>query len=79
MPNKIKLESVVPIGFDRQTGKPILKVAEEYVCEICRHLVEIKDKFCWHCGAMLEQSDLVEHYQGGEKLSNEEYRRRKPK
>ena len=73
MPNKIKLENIVPAGFDRQTGKPTLRITNEYVCEACRHLVELADKFCWQCGEELKQSELVEHYQQGRKLTDKEY------
>ena len=76
---KIKLENIVNKGFDRVTGKPMLEITTEYVCEGCRHIVNIDDKFCWQCGEMLEQSDLVEHYRKGDKLTEKEFQRRKPK
>ena len=76
---RIKLENMVDKGFDRQTGNPISEVTVEYVCEACRHLVNPEDKFCWKCGMALEQSNLVEHYQRGEGLSDADFEARKPK
>ena len=71
----IKLENIVPVRYNRQTGEPSSEVTEEYVCEACRHLVKTIDKFCWQCGGELEQSTLIEHYSKGKKLTEEEYRR----
>ncbi len=70
---KIKLENIVDEGFDPETGKAVSKVTVEYVCEGCRHLVKENDKFCWQCGKKLKQSELVEHYDKGEKLTDEEF------
>ena len=66
----IKLENIQPKdGMEQPT--------EEYVCESCRHLVEPTDKVCLQCGEKLEQSNLVEHYYKGEKLTDEEYQKRR--
>ena len=69
----IKLENIETDGFDRNTGKPMEKIIEEYVCEACRHLVNKDDKFCRQCGAKLEPSSRVEHYFEGKKLTNKEF------
>jgi predicted amidophosphoribosyltransferase len=75
--NIIKLANV-NTEFDRNTGveKNII-VADEYVCENCRHLVGKSDKFCWQCGEELSESNIVEHYRKGKKISNSEYSRLK--
>ncbi len=77
MANRIKLENIVGRGYNRITGEFMEKIIEEFVCENCRHLVNIEDKFCWQCGGRLEQSNLIEHYHKGERLTDEEYQRRK--
>jgi len=64
----IKLENI------RLNGE----LVTEYVCEGCRELVGKDDKVCWQCGENLGQSELVEHYHRGERLTDEEYQRRKP-
>ena len=77
MAKRIKLENIVSRGFDRQTGKLIKEETLEFVCGICRHLVNQDDKFCWYCGAKLEALDLTEHYYKGEKVTDKEYQRRR--
>jgi len=71
----IKLENIIDEGFDRQTGKTVSKATTEYVCENCRHLIEVSDKFCWQCGERLEQSNFVEYYSKGGKITKEEYQK----
>lgn len=77
MPKIIKLENIVSTGYDRPSGEAKTKETVEYVCEVCRHLVEATDKFCWHCGSSLEASRVVEHWHKGEKLTEKEFSNRK--
>lgn len=73
----IKLENIEERGYDRIIGKPVEEFTIKYVCEACRHLVSVEDKFCWQCGEPLGLSDLVEHYYKGERLIDKEYKRRR--
>ena len=73
MAKMIKLENITERGYDRATGKPVMEVTRQQICEACHHLVNEEDKFCWQCGGNLEQSDLVEHYHKGERLTNGQF------
>lgn len=75
MVKKIKLENIVQAGFDRENGDEFLNITEEYVCNNCRHIVEREDNYCWKCGKTLDE-ESVEHYQAGEKLSDDDFRTR---
>ena len=73
----IKLENIKDASFSPVTGKYTNEVAEDYVCEACRHLVGRDDNFCWQCGERLEPSALVEHYHAGERLTGEKFEEEK--
>jgi hypothetical protein len=69
----IKLENIVSKGFNRQTGKQETESMIEYVCDKCRHLVEIQDKYCWKCGDTLVPITDTECYVFNEKVSKEDF------
>lgn len=73
MAERIKLENIVPAGFDTETGDEFINITEEYVCGSCRHIVGLADKFCWRCGELLEDTGKVEHWRKGEQLDGEEF------
>lgn len=76
MADRIKLENIKDLSYDRASGKSKAKVTIEFACSNCRHLVEAENNFCWQCGERLEPSGEVEHYHKGEKLTDEEYQKR---
>lgn len=77
MPHRIKLENIVSKGYDRQSGKAIIIETSEYVCGGCRHLVELDDVYCWRCGEVLEQSNIIEHHSQGQQLTDAEFHERR--
>lgn len=87
MANRIKLENILGghqlhqhDGKDYskhnhcpKCGQAILSqvLVEEYVCESCRHLVQLDDTFCSFCGAELLHSNKLEHNFGGVRIDQE--------
>ena len=73
MANRIKLENIFSGDFDRQTGQANIKLTAEHICEVCRHLVELTDQFCFFCGDQLMASAHTEHWNHGKKLDEAQF------
>lgn len=72
--HKIRLENIVPCGYDSKTGDRFLNITVEFACSNCRHIVEVDDGYCWCCGGKFDGSAVTEHYQKGKQLSNESFK-----
>jgi hypothetical protein len=73
MADKIKLENIVPAGFDTENGDEFLNITVEFTCGNCRHLVGEADKFCGMCGEKLEDTGKIEHWHKGTQLTEQEF------
>jgi hypothetical protein len=74
MADRIKLENIVPAGFDVDTGDEFLNITEEFVCGNCRHLVGQADKYCGQCGELLKDMGKIEHWDKGKRLTDKEFK-----
>ena len=76
MADRIKMENIVPAGFDTETGDEFVNLTDEYVCSNCRHLVGKNDKYCSQCGELLKDTGAVEHWEKGEELTGKKFEAR---
>lgn len=51
-------------------------VVEEFICDICRNLVDEDDKFCQNCGEPLGAPVRTEHWHKGDKITDAEFKKR---
>jgi len=71
--DKIRIETINFRGFDRQTGETVVVPTVEFVCEDCRHIVNLSDKFCQGCGGSLQPPNATEYYYGTSKINKADF------
>jgi len=88
MPKKIKLENITVVRKEHkhpcadnsrycsECGEILLKeqMIVEYVCESCRHLVDVGDRFCSHCGVPFGDVGATEHYYKGQQITDKGFK-----